>query len=185
MNRDQSLQLVKEKIKNQNSIKHCLATEAIMKAIAIHFNENESLWAITGLVHDLDMELVDYVNEPEKHGIVTAEILKENGFSDEIIRAVKSHNPVNGTNPETKLEKAIYCVDPLTGLIVASCLVLPSKKLSDLTSDNVLNRFKEKSFARGADREIISSCSEINLSLEEFVSIGLKAMQGISSDLGL
>jgi len=185
MNREEALQLVKEKIKNENSIKHCLATEAIMKAVAEHFKEDVELWSMVGLVHDLDMELVDYVESPEKHGIVTAEILQEKGFDSVIVEAVKAHNPVNGKNPETKLEKAIYCVDPLTGLIVASTLVIPSKKLADVSANNVLNRFKEKSFARGANREIISSCSEIGLSLEEFVSIGLKAMQGISNDLGL
>ncbi len=185
MNREEALQLVKEKIKNQNSIKHCLATEAIMRAIAEYLGEDPELWGMVGLVHDLDMELVDYQKEPEKHGIKTAEILEEKGFDNVIIEAVKAHNPANGKIPETKLEKAVYCVDPLTGLIVAATLVLPSRKLADVTPENVLNRFKEKAFARGANREIISKCSDIGLSLEEFVKIGLKAMQSINNDLGL
>lgn len=185
MNRDEALQLVKEKIKNENSIKHCLATEAIMQALAQHFDEDEKLWAMVGLVHDLDMELVDYMKEPEKHGLKTAEILKEKGFDNIIIEAVKAHNPATGKDPETKLEKAVYCVDPLTGLIVASTLVLPSRKINDVTTDNVLNRFKERAFARGVNREIISKCEDIGLSLKEFIDIGLKAMQSIANDLGL
>lgn len=185
MTRDEALQLVKEKIKNENSVKHCLATEAIMRAIARHFDEDIELWGMVGLVHDLDMELVDYRKEPEKHGLKTAEILEEKGFDKVIIEAVKAHNPINGKNPETKLEKAIYCVDPLTGLIVAATLVLPEKKLVNLTSENILNRFREKSFARGANREVIVRCEDIGLSLEEFAKIGLQAMQGISGELGL
>jgi putative nucleotidyltransferase with HDIG domain len=185
MNRDEALQLVKEYVKTENSVKHMLATEVIMRALAEHFNEDKELWGMVGLVHDLDMELVDYMKEPEKHGIKSAEILKEKGFDNIIIEAVKAHNPANGKIPQTKLEKAIYCVDPLTGLVVAATLVLPNKKINDLTPENVLNRFKEKSFARGANREIIAKCSDIGLSLEEFIKIGLQAMQGISEELGL
>jgi len=185
MNREQALQLVKENIKNKNSIKHCLAAEAIMIGLAEHFNEDIKLWGLVGLLHDLDMELVDYIKEPEKHGLKTVEMLKEKGIDNVILEAIKAHNSATGKIAETKLEKAIYCADPLTGLIVATTLVLPSKKLADVGVNNVLNRFKEKSFAKGADREIIASCSEIDLSLEKFLEIGLKAMKKINSDLGL
>ncbi len=106
-------------------------------------------------------------------------------MTKEIIEGAKAHNPATGKIRETKLEKAIYCVDPLTGLIVAATLVLPTKKLADLSPESVLNRFKEKAFARGADRDKIAACSEIDLTLEEFTKIGLEAMQSISDDLGL
>lgn len=183
MDREEALKLVKEKIKNQNLIKHSLAVEVCMRALARHFNENEKKWDLTGLLHDIDYE--ETKNDPNLHSIKGAEFLEKLGLDKEIVQAVKTHNEAHGISPETQTAKALYCVDPLTGLIVAATLVLPSKKLADLTVENILNRFKEKSFARGANREIILKCSEINLSLEKFVEICLKAMQEISDELGL
>lgn len=185
MDRAKILELVRGHVKNENSIKHMLATEAVMASLAEKLNEDKTNWGITGLVHDIDMELADYRVNPEKHGILGSEILEKQSFDKSIIEAVKAHNPATGKVPENLMEKAIYCVDPLTGLIVASVLVLPSKKLRDLTTESVLRRFREKSFAKGARREAISACSEIGLTLEEFVQIGLEAMQSISNDIGL
>ncbi|MBU4331571.1 HD domain-containing protein [Patescibacteria group bacterium] len=194
MTRDEALQLVHKYVKTDNSVKHMLATEAIMRALARHFGEdskssdgvNEEKWGLAGLVHDIDMEEVDYRNEPTKHGPRSIEILKENGLTDEeILNAVLAHNEALGGERGTKIEKAIHSVDPLTGLIVAATLVLPSRKLADVTVENILNRFKEKHFARGANREIIARCEELGLSLKEFCKIGLEAMQGISDELGL
>ena len=185
MTRQDALDLIKEHVKNQNSVKHMLATEAIMKVLARKFNEDEEKWGLVGLVHDIDMEIVDYKNEPQKHGIRGVEILNEKNIDSEILEAVKAHNEATGKVPETLMEKSIFCVDPLTGLIVASVLVLPSKKISGLTVKSILNRFKEKAFARGANREIIAKCSEIGLELEEFFEIGLKAMKEISKELEL
>lgn len=183
MNREQALQLVQEKIKNQNLVKHCFAVEACMKALARYFNENEEKWALVGLLHDIDYE--ETKDDPKAHSILGAQILEKLGLEKDIVQAVKTHNEIHGIEPETKMAKALFCVDPLTGLIVAATLVMPSKKIADLTVENVLNRFKEKSFARGANREIILKCSEIDLTLEKFVEICLKAMQDISDDLGL
>ena len=185
MNRGEALKLIHQYVKNENSLKHMLATEAIMKALAKHFGENEEIWGLVGLLHDLDMEIVDYKKNPEKQGVVGAEMLEKMGVDKVITEAIKAHNEATGKVRESRIEKAIFCTDPLTGLIVAATLVLPSKKLADLTPQSVLNRFKEKSFAKGANRQIIASCSEIGLSLEEFVKIGLEAMQGISNQLGL
>lgn len=115
-----------------------------------------------------------------------AKMLEDLGIEKDICQAVKVHNEAHGIIAETLLEKALFVADPLTGLIVAATLVLPSKKLVDLTTENVLNRFKEKAFARGANREIIQKCEEyLNLPLAEFIEIGLKSMKDISSDLGL
>jgi len=183
MNREEALKLVKEKIKNQNLIKHSLAVEACMGELADYFNEEKEKWALAGLLHDIDYE--ETKNDPNLHSLKGAEFLEKLGLEKEIVEAVKTHNEAHGILPQTKMAKALYCVDPLTGLIVASALVLPSKKLKDLTVQNVLNRFKEKSFARGAKREIILKCSEINLDLEKFVEVCLKAMQEISNELGL
>ena len=113
-------------------------------------------------------------------------MLEDLGLDKDICNAVKVHNEAHGIPPQTLMEKALFVTDPLTGLIVAATLVLPSKKINDLTAENVLNRFKEKSFARGANREIIKKCEELlGLKLEEFVKIGLETMQKISSELGL
>jgi putative nucleotidyltransferase with HDIG domain len=183
MNRDEALQLVKEKIKNENLVKHCLAVGACMQGLARYFEESEEHWALAGLLHDIDYE--ETKDSPEKHSLVGAEILEKMGLDKEIVEAVRTHNEMHGLAPESKMAKALYSIDPLTGLIVASVLVLPSKKIADLTTENVLNRFKEKGFARGANREIIKKCENIGLKLEEFVDIGLKAMQGIADDLGL
>lgn len=183
MQRQEALQIVKARVKNQNLIKHMLALEAVMKALAQKLGQNEADWALAGLLHDADYE--ETKDKPELGGVVIANDLKNKGLSEEICHAIMAHNEATGTPRQSLMDKAIYAADTLTGLIVASALVLPSKKLADLTSDNVLNRFKEKSFARGARRESILACQAIGLSLEEFVALGLFAMQTISTDLGL
>lgn len=184
MTREEGLILLKENLSNQNLIKHCFAVEAIMRALAQHFEEDEEKWGLTGLLHDIDYEKVK--DDLSQHSLVGAKMLEDLGIEKDICQAVKVHNEAHGISPETLLEKALFVVDPLTGLIVAATLVLPSKKIADLTAENVLNRFKEKAFARGANREIIKKSEELlGLKLEEFVKIGLLAMQGISQELGL
>lgn len=183
MTREEALNKVKQYIKNKNLIKHMLATEAIMRTLAKKFNEDEEKWGITGLLHDIDYELTE--KEPEKHSLVAEELLKNDNLSEEIIDAIKAHNEIHGLPRETPLAKALYAVDPLTGLIVAAALIHPEKKLAPLDVNFILNRFKEKSFARGANREQIKSCEELGLTLEEFIEIGLNAMKAISVDLGL
>ncbi|MCD6410404.1 HDIG domain-containing protein [bacterium] len=184
MTKEEAINFLKENIQAQNLIKHSLAVGAIMKSLAERFGENSEKWETCGLLHDIDYEKTK--NEPEKHSLVGAEMLKEKGLDEEIVEAVKAHNEIHKIKPETLMAKALYVCDPLSGLIVAATLVLPSRKLKDLTVQNVLNRFKENSFARGANREIIKKCQDyLNLSLEEFIEIALKAMQGIAEELGL
>jgi len=170
-------------VKNKNLIKHMIATEAIMRALARKFGEDEEKWGITGLLHDIDYELTE--KEPEKHSLLAEELLKDISLPSDVIVAIKAHNEIHGLPRETLLAKSLYAVDPLTGLIVASALIHPEKKLAPLDTNFILNRFKEKSFARGANREQIKSCEEIGLSLEEFISLGLEAMKAVSNDLGL
>lgn len=183
MKSKEALQLLEENLKNINLRKHCLATEAILRSLAERFQQNQEIWALTGLLHDLDEEIVK--GDIQKHGEVAAEILEEKGLTKEIVQAVRVHNETLGHPRESLLDRALFCADPLTGLIVAATLVLPSKKLVDLKPESVLKRFKEKAFARGVSRESISTCSEISLDLEEFVKIGVESMQKISDDLGL
>ncbi len=184
MERETALNLLNKKLKNKNLIKHSLAVEAVMGALAEHFNassEDVERWKTAGLLHDLDYGKT--LKNPKKHGLVTAEWLQNEDLDDEIIDAVKVH-PGTGERT-TRMASALHAADPLTGLIVAAALMHPSKKLSGLDPDFVLRRFNEKRFAAGADRNQISCCSELDMSLEEFVDIALKAMQDVSDDLGL
>jgi len=184
MTREEGLKLLKENLSNQNLIKHSLAVEAIMRALARHFDEVEEKWALAGLLHDIDYDKVK--DDLSQHSLLGSKVLEDLGIDKDICQAVKVHNEAHGIPPQTLMEKALFVTDPLTGLIVAATLVLPSKKLVDLTTENVLNRFKEKAFARGANREIIKKCEELlGLKLEEFVKIGLLAMQKISQELSL
>ena len=181
MERDEALEFVRSKVKNDRLIKHMLAVEAVMRALAGKLGEDVGKWGLAGLVHDCDYD--ETLKEPERHGRVGAEYLKAKGVSDEIANAVESH--AGHRSRETLMDKALYAVDPLTGLIVAAALMHPDKRLGGVTTDFVLNRFKEKRFAAGADRDQMRTCSELGMELEEFVDVGLKAMQDISADLGL
>ncbi len=184
MNREKASDLLKEKVKNENLVKHCLAVEAAMKALARHLKEDQKKWALCGLLHDIDYEKTK--NNPEAHSKLGAEMLEQEGIGQEICRAVLTHNDAHGREPESLMARAVYCVDPLTGLIVAATLVLPSKKIEELETENVLNRFSEPRFAAGVNREIIKKCQPyLGLTLEEFISIVLRSMQEISEELGL
>lgn len=185
ISRDQALKLIKANVKTINSIKHMLATEAIMKALAAHFNEDQEVWAMAGLLHDLDMEIVDYEHQPAKHGPTTVEMLKDKDLPQIVLDAILAHNEKTGKSRAELIEKCIFSADPITGLIVAATLVLPDKKLNSLKVKSVLKRFREKNFAAGADREIMAACTEFNMEFDEFAAISLKAMQAIADDLGL
>ena len=183
MRREEALDSIKANVENENLVRHMLAAEAIMRALARHLGEDEEEWGLTGLLHDIDLELVgEDMNEHSKLG---ADLARELGASEAMARAILCHNETHGIPPETKLDKALFCVDPLTGLIVAAALVRPDKKLASLKARSVMRRFKEKSFAPGANRGQISQCSQIGLELGEFIELGLEAMQGIADDLGL
>jgi len=184
MDREQGFELLKKNLSNQNLQKHCLAVEAVMRALASHFEQDEEKWGLTGLLHDIDYERVQ--EDISQHSLIGAQMLKEAGLEQDICQAVKVHNEVHGILPETQLEKPLFTIDPLTGLIVAATLVLPSKKINDLKPESVMKRFKESNFARGANRNIIQKCDEyLGLTLKEFIGIAVKAMQGIAKDLGL
>lgn len=183
MDREVAISSVRARVANVNLIKHMLATEAIMKALARRLGQDEEEWGLTGLIHDIDVELTE--GDPQRHSRVGADLAREIGASESVCRAVLCHNEAHGIACETLLDKALFCVDPLTGLITAGALVRPDKSLAGLTADSLLKRFKEKRFAAGASREAIASCQQIGPGLEEFVGLGLEAMKGIAGDLGL
>lgn len=195
MTREQAHELMKEMIKNPNLRKHGLAVEAIMRALCNYLREresrgefsaeefNEEEWAIVGLLHDADYELVE--KDPAKHTLVTAEKLKPLGVSERIIEGIKAHHDGIKDGRDNFLEKSVYAADELSGLITA-CALVKDKKLDNVTVETVMKKFPEKSFAAGAKRAQILACEkELNIPLEEFVAIGLKAMQNIHEELGL
>lgn len=182
--RKKALEILGRYLKNPNLVKHSLSVEACMRELAKKLNEDEEKWAICGLVHDIDYDLVK--SDMSRHSKLGYEILKSEGFDEEICRACLTHNDAHGIPPDTTMAKALLCADPATGLIYAATLVLPTKKINDLTVDNVLNRFREKGFARGARRDLISSCEGLlNLNLRDFLEACLSGMRSISEDLGI
>ena len=183
MTRDDALASIEANVENRNLINHMLATEAIMRALARRLGEDEEVWGLTGLLHDIDVELTE--GDMHSHSKLGADIARELGASEGMARAILCHNEAHGVPCETLLEKALWCTDPLTGLVVAGALVRPDKKLAALTARSLIKRFGEKRFAAGANREQIAKCSEFGLGLEEFIALGLEAMQGSAEELGL
>jgi len=181
MTRQDAFKLVRERLKNKNLIKHSLAVEACMEKLAEKFGEDKFKWALTGLLHDLDYE--ETKDDFSQHGFVTVRVLENYKVSQEILDAIKAH--AGHMQRDSFMAKALYAVDPLAGLIVAAALMHPDRKLKSLDAGFVLNRFKEKRFAKGANRQQIMCCSELGLELKEFIEICLSAMQEISSNLGL
>jgi putative nucleotidyltransferase with HDIG domain len=181
MNRDEALSLLKQHLKNKNLVKHSLAVEACMRALAERLNQNVEKWGLAGILHDLDYEITE--KSPELHTKETMKILEDKGVEQEIIRTIQAH--AGHVECKNAMEWAIFAIDPLTGLIIAATLMHPSKKLGEIDLGFVERRYKEKSFARGARREDIEQIKNIGLDLDEFISICIGAMQGISGDLGL
>jgi len=193
MDRNKLLKVLDREVDNKNIIKHMLATEACMGALWEHLSEKQSdrvketkdEWLMAGLMHDGDYK--DSV-PMERQGVEITKTLMEEGIavSDAVAHAMAAHNSQTKVEPESLMDWSIFCVDSLTGLIVAATLVLPEKKLSQVTAERVLNRFKEKAFARGTRRDEIGMCEDkLGIPLDKFVEISLKAMQEVSDDLGL
>ena len=183
MNRVEALELVKANVKSQNIVRHMIAVGAIMKSLAESLGEDEFLWELTGLVHDIDYEKT--AQNFEKHGILSEEMLKGK-VPEETIRAIKAHNhEYSGVTPESRLEKGLIASDAVSGLIIACALVMPSKKARDVDVKSVSKKFKDKDFARGADRQRIVVCEDLGMSKEEFFGLALKGIQNVSQDLGI
>ncbi len=181
MTRAEAWKLVTEKVHTKNLVKHMLAVEAGMRALAERLGEDPERWALAGLLHDLDYE--ETKDRPDIHGKRTVELLRDRGFVDEeVLQAILAH--AGHKEPEKPMEIALTAVDPLSGLIVAAALVHPAR-LAGLSTQNVLNRYKEKGFARSASREDIALGQKLGLELPVFVEIVLSAMKGIAQELGL
>jgi putative nucleotidyltransferase with HDIG domain len=184
MKRENAINLLHHYIKNENMRKHCLAAEAVVAACARYLGEDEEKWALAGLLHDLDVELVNA--DPKIHGLESARILIEKGLDPEIVEAIKLHNEfATGLPRTTAFHHALSAGETITGLITATALVYPDKKLAGVKSKSIRKRMKEKAFAASVDRDKIRECELAGIPLDEFIEISLEAMQGISDELGL
>jgi len=180
--REQAWNLLSEYTKNPNLVKHMLAVEAAMRAYARRFGEDEEKWGVVGLLHDFD-----YERFPDEHPEAGARIMRERGWPEEIVRAVLSHaTERTGVARESLMEKTLYAVDDLTGLIVAVALVRPSKDIRDVKVKSVKKKWKDRRFAAGAHREAAEEgAAAIGMDLWEHVGVVLEAMQGIAAELEL
>lgn len=187
MTRDEAYALVTDWTKNQNLVKHMLAVEAIMRALAKYFNEDEEIWGLAGLLHDADYEM--FKDDPKKHPSKIFEELVKRNVDERIVNAIKSHAwgwKENLPEPKTKMEWSLYCCDDLSGFIIACALVRPDKKLESVTLESLQKKWGQKSFAAGAKREHAEMCQEkLGIPLPEFMQIALTALQEINEELGL
>ncbi|MBU2053901.1 MAG: HD domain-containing protein [Proteobacteria bacterium] len=184
MTRDEAEVLLKRHMKNERMLDHSYAAEAILRALARRLGRDEEKWGLAGLLHDIDIEVVG--GDLSRHGIEAEKLLSGAGIDPEIVDAVKMHNEaVCGVQRSTGFQHALAAGETITGLIVATALVYPDKKIASVKVKSITKRMKEKAFAASVNRETIRECEQIGLSLEEFVEISLGAMRGIAGQLGL
>ena len=183
LTRDAVLALVERRVANVNLQRHMLATEAIMRALAPRLGGDPDEWALAGLGHDLDVEQTE--DDFGRHGQIAAELLGSRGAGEAVVHAVAAHNPLTGVVADDPMSVALIAAAQLSGLVTASALVRPDKSLLGVAPKSVRKRFRETAFARGVDRESIQRCEELDVPLDEFIALGLEAMQGVAADLGL
>ncbi len=183
MLREDAWNILNEYTKSESLIKHALAVEVAMKAYAEKYGGDKERWGVAGLLHDFDYEMYPTI---EQHAVEGARILKEKDFPEDIVRAVLSHSDYTGVARESTMEKALYAVDELTGLIAAVALVRPSKSVSDVDLRSVKRKWKDKAFARGVSREDIErGAQELGIDLDQHIGDVIKAMQDAAPSIGL
>ncbi len=183
MTRDEAFAIVHEYVKNENLVRHMLAVESAMRFYAEKFGEDVETWCVVGLLHDFDWEIHPNMETHPQKGVP---ILRERGLPEENIRAVLSHADHTGVPRQSRMEKALAACDEITGLITAVALVRPSRSLLDLEASSVKKKWKDKTFAAGANREEIEKTSaEFGIELWEHVGNVIQAMRRIAPELGL
>jgi len=183
INREEAFALLQKYLKDDKLTKHSLAVEAILTEMAKKLDMDKELWGLTGLLHDLDYEYTQ--KEPEKHANVSAQIL-EGLLPRDAVNAIKAHNYMHTDYiPTTTLDKALIAADAVSGLIIATVLVMPSKKLSEVELKTLMNKFKDNSFAKGCSRNRIELCIDTGINREMFLELSLNALKGISNELNL
>jgi len=177
------MELLKEYNQNESLIKHALAVEAVMVHFAELFGEDKEKWGIVGLIHDLD-----YEKYPDQHCIKAREILEERNWPEDYIHAVQSHGwqICSDVEPVERMEKVLYTIDELTGLISATAIMRPSKSILDLTVKSVKKKWKQKSFAAGVNRDIIEKGAQmLGMELDQVIDETIKGMQKVAEEIGL
>jgi putative nucleotidyltransferase with HDIG domain len=185
--RDQAWVLLSEWIQSDSLRKHVLAVEAAMRAYARRFGEDEALWGVTGLIHDLDFERHPDMDDPVNgHPRTALRLFRELGYPPELIHAVEGHAPFLGIPRTTRMDYALYASDELTGLIMAVAYVRPSKDIRDVEISSVKKKWKDKLFAAAVSRsDIEEGAAELGIDTWAHVGVVLEAMKGIAADLGL
>jgi putative nucleotidyltransferase with HDIG domain len=183
MDRATAFAIVTEYVKNEGLIRHMLAVEAAMRGYAVKYGEDPDYWALPGLLHDFDWEIHPTL---DRHPMLGAPILRERGVPEDVIRCIQSHAPETHVPREKTMDKALFAVDELTGLVTACALVRPSKSLHDLTAKSVKGKWKDKAFAAGVNRaDIEQGAQELDVDLTEHITTVIEAMRVISPALGL
>ncbi|GAB1451949.1 HD domain-containing protein [Draconibacterium sp.] len=183
ISREEAVQLLKENVSSENMLKHSLASEAVLRGIAKRLGENEEEYGIAGLLHDIDVEITNA--DPYTHGPYAEKLLKGK-ITEEMLDAIIMHNEVaTGKERSNRFQHALAAGETITGLITATTLVYPDKKISSVKTSSVTKRMKQKAFAASVKRENILECENIGIPLDEFVELSISSMAEISGDLGL
>lgn len=184
LNRDKALELLHGYIKNEKMISHCLASEAVMRGLARKLGRDEEKWALSGLLHDLDVETTNA--DPYIHGLQTEILLKGYDMDTDILDAIRMHNELaSGKERTTEFQHALAAGETITGLIFATTYVYPDKKLTSVKPKSVVKRMKEKAFAASVKRETIMECEKIGIPIDEFAALCIASMLPIADQLGL
>ena len=181
--RDDTLALLKQYNQSESLIKHAFAVEGVMRYMARKHGEDEDVWGVVGLIHDLD-----YEQFPDQHCQKTEEILNENGWPEDLIRAVVSHGwgICTDVKPESTMEKVLFAIDELTGLVATSALVRPSKSVMDMKAKSVKKKWKDKRFAAKVDRSIIQQGVDmLGVELGELITDTIMGMREVAAEIGL
>ena len=182
--RDKALVRLQEHVKNEKTIVHSLASEAVMRAMARQLGEDEDRWGLTGLLHDIDVEVTNA--DPKVHALRASELLVDFGFDEEMLDAIRMHNDeATGIPRSTRFQHALAAGETITGLIYATTLVYPDKKIASVKYKSVRKRMKEKAFAASVNRDHILECEKIGIPLDEFIQLSVDAMRDISESIGL
>ena len=184
MTREEAYNLLHEYVKNPKMLYHSYASEAVMRALAKRLGRDEEKWGMAGLLHDIDVEITNA--DPKTHALIAVDILKKAGIGDDMIETIKMHNEMaTGMPRNSEFQHALASGETITGLIYATALVYPDKKIKDVKPGSILKRMKQSAFAASVSRENIMECEKAGIPLQEFVEISLEAMKGIAEKIGL
>ncbi|NOQ24645.1 MAG: HDIG domain-containing protein [Bacteroidales bacterium] len=184
MDRNKAESLLKKYVKSDKMLYHSYSSEVVMKALAKHLGRDEEKWGLAGLLHDIDSEITNA--DPLKHGLVAEDLLLDEGIEEDIVDAIKMHNEeATGLERTTEFQHALAAGETITGLIYATALVYPDKKIKDVKTKSVTKRMKQSAFAASVSRDNIMECEKLGLTLNDFAEIALNAMKETAEKIGL